>query len=64
MAFSVALQATIVGVLLSSVCRINAKCGGKTLLKELQGTISDGPSNYPANQRCEWLIEGIKSFYI
>ena len=35
-----------------------AKCGGRTLLTDLQGTISDGPNNYSANTLCEWLIKG------
>ncbi|EDO43458.1 predicted protein, partial [Nematostella vectensis] len=31
--------------------------GGRTVLTELNGTISDGPSNYPENTQCEWLIK-------
>lgn len=35
-----------------------AKCRGRTELTDLQGTISDGPHNYPENTLCEWLIKG------
>ena len=35
-----------------------AKCRGRTELTDLQGTISDGPDNYPENTLCEWLIKG------
>lgn len=45
-------------VLLFFIPRTNAKCGGKTILKALNGTISDGSGSYPANTRCEWLIQG------
>lgn len=35
-----------------------AKCRGRTVLTDLQGTISDGPGDYPENTLCEWLIKG------
>lgn len=41
-----------------AIANTEAKCGGRTLLTDLQGTISDGPKNYPANTLCEWLIKG------
>ena len=28
------------------------------MLTDLQGTISDGPGDYPENTLCEWLIKG------
>lgn len=45
-------------ILIFFVSRTNAKCGGKTIFKALNGTISDGSGKYPENTRCEWLIEG------
>lgn len=35
-----------------------AKCKGRTVLTDLQGTIFDGPGKYPENTLCEWLIKG------
>ena len=35
-----------------------AKCRGRTVLTDLQGTISDGPGIYPDKTLCEWLIKG------
>lgn len=59
MAYLFPLAGLFTAVLLSSfVWLTTAKCGGKTVLKALQGTIDDGPNNYPKNQQCEWLIEG------
>jgi len=47
-------------VLFSLTCLTvsEARCGGRTVLTDLQGTISDGPSDYPDNTMCEWLING------
>ena len=47
-------------VLFSLTCLTvsEARCGGRTVLTDLQGTISDGPSDYPVNTTCEWLING------
>lgn len=35
-----------------------ARCGGRTVLTDLQGNFSDGPMDYPDNTMCEWLIKG------
>lgn len=45
-------------VLCSCLPTSQPKCGGRTVLTDLQGTIQDGPSKYPANTLCEWLIRG------
>lgn len=47
-------------VLFSLTCLTvsEARCDGRTVLTDLQGTISDGPSHYPENTMCEWLING------
>lgn len=59
MAYLLAFVGLFAVVILSSfVCRSTAKCGGKTILTSLQGSIDTGPNNYPANTQCEWLIEG------
>ena len=33
-------------------------CKGRTVLNATQGTISDGPDDYPESAHCEWLIDG------
>ncbi|KAJ8018079.1 Multiple epidermal growth factor-like domains protein 8 [Holothuria leucospilota] len=33
------------------------KEGGRTVLREAEGTISDGNANYPEDTECQWLIE-------
>lgn len=48
----------LIFVLCSYLPTSHAKCGGRTVLTDLQGTIQDGPSKYPDNTSCEWLIRG------
>ncbi|XP_078380393.1 multiple epidermal growth factor-like domains protein 8 isoform X1 [Oculina patagonica] len=50
--------AALIFVLFSCLPTSQAKCGGRTILTDLQGTIHDGPSDYPRNTLCEWLIKG------
>lgn len=49
---------SLVFVLCSCLSTSQAKCGGRTVLTDLQGTIQDGPLKYPVNTSCEWLIRG------
>ena len=38
----------------------HASCSelGRSILTDLQGTITDGPAKYPEDEHCEWLIVG------
>lgn len=49
---------SLIFVLCSCLQPSQAKCGGRTILTDLQGTIHDGPGKYPQNTLCEWLIRG------
>lgn len=40
------------------------KEGGRTVLREAEGTISDGNAKYPEDTECQWLIEGKELFVI
>ncbi|XP_022797777.1 multiple epidermal growth factor-like domains protein 8 [Stylophora pistillata] len=52
-----ALGLSVIVVFFVALCLGSCQACGRTILTDLQGTITDGPGGYPDNKLCEWLIK-------